>query len=128
LLKEDFGLFGVEFRRGFDRTIAGTAMAPSLRRYPTKEARKVKTTMIALSAAVVIAAAPGVLAQTVSNKTPDKQHHASKKHPRVVSVHAPTRTMDAKGLKTSYPGSAGYTPSEENSRYGGGGGGGGSGM
>jgi len=90
----------------------------------------VKTAIIALSAAVVIAAAPGVLAQNVSNKTPDKQHHATKKHPRVVSVYAPTRAMHAKGLKT---GASRHTPTEpkdyvyENSRYGGGGGGGGGG-
>ena len=96
-----------------------------------------KTTIIALSAAAVIAAAPGVLAQNVSNKTPDKQHHASKKHPRVVSAHAPGRAMHANGLKTGYPGASSYTPSGpkdyvyENSRQaggGGGGGGGGSGM
>jgi len=92
----------------------------------------VRTTIIALSAAAVIAAAPGVLAQNVSNKTPDKQHHASKKHPPV-SVYAPERAMHAKGFKTGYPGTSGYTPSEpkdyvyENSRYGGGGGGGGGG-
>jgi len=97
----------------------------------------VKTTIIALSAAILIAAAPAVLAQNVSNKTPDQQHHASKKHPRVVSGYAPRHAMHAKGLKTGYPGAFGYAPSEpkdytyENSRNaggGGGGGGGGSGM
>jgi hypothetical protein len=136
LLKEDFGLFGVEFRRGSDGSHhRWKSDGPNLRCYPRKEARKVRTTIIALSAAAVIAAAPGVLAQNVSSKTPDKQHHASKKHPRVVSAYAPGRAMHAKGLKTGYPGASGYTPSDpkdyvyENSRQaGGGGGGGGSGM
>jgi hypothetical protein len=134
LLKEDFGLFGVEFRRGSDGSHhRRKSDGPNHPCYPRKEARKVKTTIIALSAAAVIAAAPGVLAQNVSSKTPDKQHHASKKHPRVVSVYAPGRAMHAKGSKTGYPGAWGYTPSEpkdyvyENSRYGGGGGGGGGG-
>jgi hypothetical protein len=100
--------------------------------------RKVKTTIIALSAAILIAAAPAVLAKNVSSKTPDQQHHASKNHPRVVSGNAPRHAMHAKGLKTGYPGAFGYAPSEpkdyiyENSRNagggGGGGGGGGSGM
>ena len=96
-----------------------------------------KTAIIAFSAAVLIAAAPAVLAQNVSSKTPDQQqHHASKKHPRVVSGYAPRHAMHAKGFKTGYPGAFGYAPSEpkdytyENSRNagGGGGGGGGSGM
>jgi opacity protein-like surface antigen len=93
-----------------------------------------KTVIIALSAAVLIAAAPAVLAQNVSSKTPDQQHHASKKHPRLVSGYAPSHTMHAKGLKAGYPGAFGYAPSEpkdwalEGSRQAGGGGGGGSGM
>jgi hypothetical protein len=112
-----------------DRTIAGRAIGQVC--YPGKEARKVKITTIALSAALVIAATPGGLAQ---NMTPDKQHHAAKKHPRVVSVVAPGRATHAKGLKTGYPGASGYAPSEpkdyvyENSRQAGGGGGGGGGM
>jgi hypothetical protein len=93
-----------------------------------------KTTIIALSAAALIAAAPGVLAQNVSSKTPDQRHHASKQHPRFVSVYAPRHAMHAQGLKTGYPSAFGYAPSEpkdyflESSRQAGGGGGGGSGM
>jgi hypothetical protein len=91
-----------------------------------------KTTIIALSAAALIAAAPGVLAQNVSSKTPDQRHHASKQHPRFVSVYAPRHAMHAQGLKTGYPSAFGYAPSEhyfpESSRHAGGGSGGGSGM
>jgi hypothetical protein len=91
-----------------------------------------KTVIIALSAAVLIAAAPAVLAKNVSGK-PDQQHHTSKKHPRVVSGYAPRHAMHAKGL-VGYPGAFGYAPSGpkdytyENSRNAGGGGGGGGGM
>ena len=97
-----------------------------------------KTAIIALSAAVLIAAGPVVAAQNASSKRQDQQHHASKKHPRVVSGYAPRHAMHVKGFKTGYPGAFGYAPSEpkdytyENSRNagggGGGGGGGGSGM
>jgi hypothetical protein len=93
----------------------------------------VKTAIITLSAVILIAAPP-VLAQNVSSKTPDRHHHVSKKHPRLVSGYAPSHTMRAKGLKTGYPGAFGYAPSEpkdwalESSRQAGGGGGGGSGM
>jgi hypothetical protein len=60
---------------------------------------------------VLIAAAPAVLAQNVSSKTPDQQHHASKKHPRLVSGYAPRHAMHAKGFKTGYSGAFGYAPS-----------------
>ena len=87
-----------------------------------------KTAIIALC--VLIVAAPTVLAQNASGKTPD--HHAAIKHHRLVSAgHAPRHAMHAKGT----PGAFGYAPNApkdytyENSRNaGGGGGGGGSGM
>ena len=88
-----------------------------------------KSVIIALSAAVLIAAAPAVLAQNLSSKTLDQQHHATKKHLRVVASYAPRHAMHAKGLITDYPGAFGYAPSApkdytyENSRNGGGGGG-----
>jgi hypothetical protein len=41
--------------------------------------RKMKTTIIALSATALIAAAPTELAHNVSNKIPDQRYHASKK-------------------------------------------------
>jgi len=43
---------------------------------PTEGGRKMKTAIIVLSAAVLIAAAPAVLAQNVLSKTPNQQHHA----------------------------------------------------
>jgi hypothetical protein len=105
------------------------------RRYPKKEAGQVKTTIIALSAAALIAAAPAVLAQNVSSKTPGQQHKVFKK-PQVVTDYAPWRALHAKGVKTGYSGASSYPPSApkdytyDNSRNagGGGGGGGGSGM
>jgi len=96
----------------------------------------VKTTIIALSAAALIAAAPAVLAQGVPSKTLGLQHKVSKKHRPGVSGYAPLREMQAKGSKKGYLGAFGYAPGEpsgldrdlEASRHGGGGGGGGSGM
>jgi hypothetical protein len=135
-VKEEFGLFGVEFRRGLmDRTIAGTRDGQS-RCCPRKEAAKMRTTIITLSAAALIAAAPAVLAQNISSKTRDQHHQVSRKHPQAVSGYAPWRGMHANGVKTGYPGASGYAPSApkdytyDNSRNagGGGGGGGGSGM
>ena len=95
-----------------------------------------KTTIIALSAAALIAAAPAVLAQSVPSKTPGLQHKVSRKHHTGVSGYAPLREMQAKGWKRGYPGAFSYAPSEpggvdketELSRKAGGGGGGGSGM
>jgi hypothetical protein len=97
-----------------------------------------KTTIIALSAAALVAAAPAVLAQTVPSKTPGLQHKVARKHHTGVSGYAPLREMQAKGSKRGYPGAFGYAPIEpggvdkdtELSRKagGGGGGGGGSGM
>jgi len=87
-----------------------------------------KTAIIALSAAVLIAAPPAVLAQNLSSKTPDQQHHASKKHLRAGAGYAPRHAMHAKSLITDYPGAFGHAPSApkdytyENSRNGGGGG------
>ena len=87
-----------------------------------------KTTIIALSAAALIAA-PVVLAQNVSSKTPDQQHKVTKKRPQVVTGYAPWRVVHAKGVKTGYPGASSYPPSAlkdysyDNSRNAGGGGG-----
>jgi hypothetical protein len=91
-----------------------------------------KTTIIALSTAALVAAAPTALAQGVPGKTPSLQHKVSKKHHPGVSGYAQMREMQAKGSKTGYPGS-GYASDErsrflESVRQGGGGGGGGSGM
>ena len=94
-----------------------------------------RTTIIALSAVALIAAAPAVLAHAPS-KTPGLQHKVSKKHHSGVSGYAPLREIQAKSSKNVYPGAFGYAPGEvldretEMSRQagGGGGGGGGSGM
>jgi hypothetical protein len=92
-----------------------------------------KTTIIALSAAALIAGAP-VLAQGVPSKTPGLQHKVSKKHHPGVSSYAPPREMQAKGSKTGYPGTSSTAPDERSHflesvrQGGGGGGGGGSGM
>ena len=71
-----------------------------------------KTTIIALSAAALIAAAPAVLARGVPGKTPGLQHKVSKKHHLGVSGYAPLREMQAKGSKKGYPGAFGYAPGE----------------
>ena len=92
-----------------------------------------RTTIIALSAAALIAAAPAALAQGVPGKTPGLQHKVSKKlHHPGASGYAQMREMQAKGSKTGYPGVSDYAP-DERSRFlesvrQGGGGGGGSGM
>jgi hypothetical protein len=92
----------------------------------------VRTAMIALSAAALIAAVPVVSAQS---STPGQHHKLSRKHPPGVSAYAPWHETKARGSKNSYPGTFGYAPAEprdqatEMSRQaGGGGGGGGSGM
>lgn len=88
-----------------------------------------KTTIIALSAAALIAA-PAVLAQGVPSKTL-LQHKLSKKHHPGVSGYAPLHEVQAKGSKKGYPGAFGYAPDEPidrdiaASRQAGGGGGGG---
>ena len=71
-----------------------------------------KTTIIALSAAAFIAAAPAVLAQGVSSKTTPLQHKVSKKHRPGITRYAPLRQVQAKGSKNSYPGALGYAPDE----------------
>ena len=92
-----------------------------------------KTTIIALSGAALIAAAPVVLAQGVPSKTPSLQHRVSKKNHSSHAVYAPLREMQAKGSKKGYPKAFGYAPGDvldretEMSRQAGGGGGGGSG-
>jgi hypothetical protein len=95
----------------------------------------VKTIIIALSAAALIAAAPAVLAQDVSSKTPGLQHKASEKHHPGAYGYAPPREMQANHSKKGYPGAFGYAPGQpsglnrdiEMSRQAGGGGGGGGG-
>jgi hypothetical protein len=89
----------------------------------------VKTAIIALSAAALIAAAPALLAQNVSSKAPGQRHKVFKKRPQIVTDYAPSHVVHAKDMKTGYPGASSYPPSAprdytyDNSRNGGGGGG-----
>lgn len=91
-----------------------------------------KTTIVALFAATLVAAAPAVLAQNVSSKTSGQQHKISKKRPHAAG-YVPWRAVHVGGAKMGYPGAFGYAPSGpkdytlENSRQAGGGGGGGGG-
>ena len=95
-----------------------------------------KSMIIAVSAAALIATSPALLAQGVPSKTSALQHKVSKKHHPGVSGYAPLREVQAKGSKKVYPRAFGYAPDEPIDRDiaasrqagGGGGGGGGGGM
>jgi hypothetical protein len=85
-----------------------------------------KTAIIALSAAALIAAVPAAFAQGASSKSPGVQHKVSKKRHPGVSGYAPRREMQATGSKKGYPGAFSYTApgaSMEPNPNGGGGGG-----
>ena len=69
-----------------------------------------KTTIIALSAAALVAAAPAAAAQGVLSKTPALQHKVSQKHHPGVFGYAPLREMQARGLKKGDRGAFGYAP------------------
>ncbi len=90
-----------------------------------------KTTIIALCAAPLIAAAPAVLALDAPGKAPALQHKVAKKHRPGVSGYVPLREVRTKGSKSGYPKAFRYAPAEridsviESSRQAGGGGGGG---
>lgn len=88
-----------------------------------------KATMIAFSAAALIAAAPAVLARSASSKVPHQHHQVSGKHVRSMPGYATRHAMPARGLKTNSPEAFGYARSIEpkdhaleNSRQAGGGG------
>jgi hypothetical protein len=73
---------------------------------------EMKVTIIALSAAALIAAGPAVFAQGVSSKTPghEMQAKGSKKGHPGASGYAPGQEMQAKGSKKGSPGASGYAP------------------
>ena len=71
-----------------------------------------KTTIIALSAAALIAAAPAVPAQSVPGKATGLQHKISKRPHAGVSGYARPGEMQAKGAGRGYPGAVGYAPRE----------------
>jgi hypothetical protein len=72
----------------------------------------VKTTIIALSAAALIAATPAVPAHSVPGQAPGLQHKVSKKHHAGVSGYARPREAQAGGAAKGYPGAFGYAPGE----------------
>lgn len=90
-----------------------------------------KTTFIALSAAVLIIASPAALAQHGSGKTPDRHRQASRTHTATISGRGPGHAAHTQRMTPGYPGAFGYMPSApkdyslENSRQAGGGSGGG---
>ncbi len=74
-----------------------------------------KTAIIALSAAALMATAPAVFAMGVSSKTPGHEMHAksSKKgHHAGASRYAPGHQMQAQGSKKGEPGASGYAPGQ----------------
>ena len=90
-----------------------------------------KLAIIALSTALVMAAAPAVLAQDTSSKAPGHEMRAkAKKGHRGGSGYAAGRGMQAKGPNRGYPGASTYAPNPPRDMtdivtQGGGGGGGG---
>jgi len=70
----------------------------------------VKTTIIALSAVALIAAAPAELVQDGSGRTPGLQHEVVKKHH--ASGHVRPREMQTMGAGKGYSGALGYAPGE----------------
>jgi hypothetical protein len=73
-----------------------------------------KTKIIALSAAILMATAPAVFAQGASSKTPghEMQQKGSKKGEPGASGYAPGHEMQAHGSKKGSPGASGYAPGQ----------------
>jgi hypothetical protein len=73
-----------------------------------------KYTVIALSAAALIATAPAVFAQGASSKTPghEMQEKGSVKGSPGASGYAPGQEMQAKGSKKGTVGASGYAPGQ----------------
>jgi len=93
-----------------------------------------KTTMIAVSAAALVCAAPAVAGRDGSSTAPATQHQVAKKHHAGVTHHARRHGVQASG--PGYPGAYGYAPAApgvsdqdfvRSRQFGGGGGGGGGG-
>ena len=75
---------------------------------------KMKRTIIALSAACLMASSTAVLAQGVSSKSPghEMQDRGSKKGSPGASGYAPGQEMQARGSKAGGPGASGYAPGQ----------------
>jgi hypothetical protein len=73
-----------------------------------------KRTIIALSAAALMASATVAMAQGVSDKSPghEMQDKGSKKGSPGASGYAPGQEMQAKGSKSGSPGASGYAPGQ----------------
>jgi hypothetical protein len=73
-----------------------------------------KLTLIALSAAALIASAPAVFAQGASSNTPghEMQEKGSAKGSPGASGYAPGQEMHEKGSKRGTEGASGYTPGQ----------------
>jgi len=73
-----------------------------------------KLTIIALSAAALIASAPAVFAQGVSDKAPGQrmQDRGSVKGSPGASGYAPGHVMQRKGSKLGTNGASGYAPGQ----------------
>ena len=68
------------------------------------------TTIITLSTAALVAAAPAVLAQGVAGKAPGLQLKVSQQHHCGVCGYLASREMQARGSNNGYPGAFGYAP------------------
>jgi hypothetical protein len=86
----------------------------SLQSRAHSEEDDMKTKIIALSAAVLMATAPAVFAQGVSSKTPghEMQQKGSKKGEPGASGYAAGHEMQAKGSKKGTHGASGYAPGQ----------------
>ena len=75
---------------------------------------KMKRTIIALSAACLMASSTAVFAQGVSSKSPghEMQDRGSKKGSPGASGYAPGQEMQARGSKAGGPGASGYAPGQ----------------
>lgn len=73
-----------------------------------------KLAVAAFAVATLTAAAPAVLAQGVSSKTPghEMQNKGSKAGSPGASGYAPGQEMQAKGSKNGSPGASGYAPGQ----------------
>ncbi|QOZ18916.1 hypothetical protein XI02_30685 [Bradyrhizobium sp. CCBAU 21365] len=75
---------------------------------------KMKRTIIALSAACLMASSTALFAQGVSSKSPghEMQDRGSKKGSPGASGYAPGQEMQAKGSKSGSAGASGYAPGQ----------------
>jgi hypothetical protein len=73
---------------------------------------EMKTTVIALSAAVLMVGAPAAFAMGASSHTPGHEMHMKGKKHHGASSFAPGHEMQAKGSVKGHPGASGYAPGQ----------------